>query len=214
MSQEIKVLLGVGTVTALILFGAVFALGGSQSPSTTSTKADPKLLIKNDSNKIGTDSAKVKIVEFGDYQCPACKAANPIVKTLMENYSSKVEFVFRNFAFIGPESNWAAEAAECSAEQGRFWDFHNYIYEHQGQENSGNFSKDNLKKVAGVLGLNKSLFDSCLDSGKYTAKIISDTNDGKKSGVNSTPTFFINGQKEVGVPNYNDFKEKIDSLLN
>lgn len=210
MTSEIKVLAGVGIVTLVLVIGAIFFLGGSSQAPTT---ADQKILIRNDSDKIATPSAKVTIVEFGDYQCPACGAAHPIVKRLLTDYKGKINFVFRNFSFIGQESTWAAEAAECANEQGKFWDYHNYLYEHQSGENKGAFSKDNLKSFAKTLSLDTSTFNSCLDNDKYSQKVSQDVSDGQALGINLTPTFFINGEKEVGVLSLETFKSKIDPLL-
>lgn len=214
MKQEAKLLLIVGAVTFAILAGAVVLLSGSSSsPTTSTTKADSAILVRSDSNKIATSSAKVTLVEFGDYQCPACGAAYPIVKKIVSDYSGKLNFVFRNFSFLGPESEWAAGAAECAGEQGKFWDYHNFLYEHQAGENKGTFSKDNLKSFGKTLSLDTSKFNLCLDNDKYTEKVISDTNDGKTAGVNSTPTFFLNGEKIVGIPSFDDLKSKIDALI-
>lgn len=214
MTQEVKILAGVGAVTAAILVAAVTFLGGSSSNTATSTqKADPEVLVRADSNKIGSSSAKVTLVEFGDYQCPACGAAYPIVKRIIEDYSGKIKFVFRNFSFLGPESDWAANAAECAGEQGKFWQYYDYIYEHQSGENKGAFSKDNLKSFAKTLNLDTSKFSTCVDSNKYLSKVVSDTNDGKALGVNSTPTFYLNGEQIRGVVPYDSLKTKIDSLL-
>lgn len=211
MSQEIKILLGVGVVTIGLVLGAVFLLGSSSNTQTQ--KADEKLLVREDSNKISTSSAKVTVVEFGDYQCPACGAAEPIVKQILNEFKGKINFVFRNFAFIGQESTWAAEAAECAGEQSKFWEYHSYLYEHQNGENKGAFSKDNLKNFAKTLGLNTEQFNLCLDTEKYSQKVSNDRADGNALGVNSTPTFFIDGEKNIGVLNFDQFKSKIESKL-
>lgn len=212
MTAEIKTLIGIGVVTLGLIMGAVFFLGGSSQ--TQNQPADQKILVRSDSQKVSTPSAKVTIVEFGDYQCPACGAAEPAVEQILNQYKGKINFVFRNFAFIGQESTWAAEASECAGEQGAFWKYHNYLYSHQNGENKGAFSKDNLKGFATTLALpNTPQFDLCLDTDKYASKIQDDYNDGQTLGVNSTPTFFINGEKQVGVLSYADFKAKIDSLL-
>ncbi len=211
MNQEIKILLGVGLVTLGMIIGAIFFLGGSSQKQTQ--VADQKLLVRNDSNKIATSSAKVTVVEFGDYQCPACGAAHPIVKQILKDYVGKINFVFRNFAFLGQESTWAAEATECSGEQGKFWEYHDYLYEHQSGENKGAFSKDNLKSFAKSLNLNTEQFNLCLDTDKYSQKVSNDRADGQDLGVNSTPTFFLNEEKLVGVPNYNDLKSKVEAQI-
>lgn len=210
MNQEIKILLGVGVATTVVIFGAIFLLGGSSNTQTQ--KADQNLLVRSDSDKISSASAKVTVVEFGDYQCPACGAAHPIVKQLLIDEKGKLNFVFRNFAFIGQESTWAAEAAECAGDQNKFWEYHNFLYEHQNGENRGAFSKDNLKSFAKTLNLNTQQFNLCLDTDKYSQKVSNDRADGNDLGVNSTPTFFINGEKNAGVLSLGELKSKIDSL--
>lgn len=210
MTSEIKILAGVGLITAILITGAIFFLGGS---SQTASVTDQKLLVRPDSEKISTSSAKVTVVEFGDYQCPACGAAEPVVKQILNEFKGKINFVFRNFAFIGQESTWAAEAAECAGEQGKFWEYHNYLYSHQNGENKGAFGKDNLKSFAKIFNLNTELFNLCLDTEKYSQKVSNDRADGNDLGVNSTPTFFVNGEKSAGVLNFEQFKSKIESKL-
>lgn len=213
LSTDTKIILGISLVTVLILSIGVFLLSKGSSTTTLSQKVDEALLIKADSHRIGSDSARVKVIEFGDYQCPACGAANPIVNKILIDYKDKIEFVFRNFAFIGNESKWAGEAAECSAEQGKFWEYHNYLYDHQKGENQGTFSKDHLKEFAKFLNLDTQKFNSCLDSDKTSATVSRDTADGQAAGVNSTPTFFINGVKNAGVLKESEFKNLIDTEL-
>lgn len=212
MSQEAKVLTGIGIVSVLLIVGAAFLMGGSSS-QTQSQLADPKLLIRDDSNKISTPSAKVTLVEFGDYQCPACGAANPLVKKLLNEEKGKVNFVFRNFSFIGNESTWAGQAAECAGEQGKFWEYHNYLYEHQKGENQGAFSKAKLENFAAAVNLNLEPFKFCLETDKTLSKVLADTADGKTLGINSTPTFFVNGEKLVGISGYSDLKTRIEAKI-
>lgn len=209
MTNELKILIGVGVVTLGLIVGAIFFLGGSSQAKPV----NQNILVRPDSNKIATSSAKVTVVEFGDYQCPACGAAHPIIKQLLIDEKGKFNFVFRNFAFLGNESVWSAEAAECAGEQGKFWEYHDYLYEHQGGENKGAFSKGNLKSFAKGLSLNTEQFNLCLDTDKYSQKVSIDRGDGNDLGVNSTPTFFINGEKNVGVLNFEQFKSKIESKL-
>ncbi|MCL5019399.1 MAG: thioredoxin domain-containing protein [Patescibacteria group bacterium] len=97
---------------------------------------------------LGKPDAPVTIIEFADYQCPFCERYyTDAEKNIMEDYvkTGKVKFIFRNYAFLGPESILAAEGGYCAAEQGKFWEYHNFLYEHQGPENSGTFSKENLE---------------------------------------------------------------------
>lgn len=127
--------------------------------------------------------------------------------------TGKVRFGYLNFAFLGNESQWAAEAAECASDQNAFWQFHDYLFAHQSGENQGAFSKDNLKGFAVTLGLDTTTFNTCLDSGKYTQLVKDQTNMGRQLGVQSTPTFAINGQAVVGAQSFDTFKQTIDKLL-
>ena len=97
---------------------------------------------------MGKSDAPVTVIEFADFQCPFCERFyKDAEKGIIENYvkSGKVKFVFRNYAFLGPESNIAAEGAYCANEQGKFWEYHNFLFDNQGPENSGTFSKENLE---------------------------------------------------------------------
>lgn len=216
MTQETKILGGIIGASIVVLFSAIFFLSNSSKVANTAllSEIDKKLLVRDDSNKISTASAKVTLVEFGDYQCPACKAAEPIIKQLLNDEKGKINFVFRNLAFLGQESTWAAEAAECAVSEGKFWQYHDYLYEHQGVENSGAFSKEKLKDFAVALNLNTEQFKFCLDTDKYSQKVANDVADARDLGVNSTPTFFLNGEKLVGVSSYADLKSKVESKIN
>lgn len=165
---------------------------------------------------MGDKNAKVKIIEFADFQCPFCEQWFKTVETsLINDYvkTGKVAFYWRDYAFLGQESTWAAEAARCANDQGKFWDYHDYLYNHQGQENSGAFTKDKLEGFAADLGLDTTSFNSCLESDKYASAVSADQADGQKAGVNGTPTVFINGQSLVGAQPYTAFKTVIDQEL-
>lgn len=166
---------------------------------------------------LGNKNAKVLLVEWGDFQCPFCEKWFQNVKpNLIKDYvnNGKVAFAFRDFAFLGQESTDAANAARCANEQGKFWDYHDYLYSHQGQENSGAFSKDNLKKFASDTGgLNTDQFNLCVDSNKYAKDIADDIDAGKKAQVTGTPTVYINGIQLVGAQPYSAFRTVIDDQL-
>lgn len=212
MSQETKVLLGIVAVTLVILTGAIFFLSNSDSKSSinSSSSADPKLLVKEDSNKITADSAKVTIVEFGDYQCPACNAAHPIVKQILKDYQGKVNFVFRHFPLPQHQNAIiAAQAAEAAGEQDKYWEMHNKLYEDQNSWAESNNPLEIFVKYAQDLNLNVDQFKASISSNKHQQKILNDKNDGTSLGINSTPTFYINGIKTDGF-GYNEFKESIE----
>lgn len=128
--------------------------------------------------------------------------------------TGKVRFGYFNFVILGDESQWAAEAAECAGDQDAYWEFHDYLFSHQNGENQGAFTKDNLKGFAADMGLDTKVFNECLDSGKYTQLIQTQTNFAQQLGVQSTPTFIINGKGVVGAQPFATFKQMIDAFLN
>jgi protein-disulfide isomerase len=126
--------------------------------------------------------------------------------------TGKAKVVYRQFAQIGPESQWAAQASECAGEQNKFWAYADYLFTHQAGENQGAFSQNNLKGFAGLVGLDTNAFNTCFDSGKYTDVVTQETNEGRQRGVKATPTFFFNGQRVEGVLPVDQFAAMIDSL--
>lgn len=214
MTQEVKVLSGIGILTAALLIGAVFFLSNSNAPTNqnSASPVDPKLLIREDSQKISTDSAKVTIVEFGDYQCPACAQAHPIVKQVLNDYPGKVNFVFRHFPLPQHQNaQVAAEAAEAAGEQGQYFQMHDLIYQNQKEWSENNNPVEIFVKYAKDLKLNVEQFNLAVTTNKYNQKIMADKNDGLALGINSTPTFYINGKKMDSF-SYLDFKKIIEQL--
>lgn len=124
-----------------------------------------------------------------------------------------MRFVYRHFAFIGEESLRAAEASECAADQGKFWEYHDAIYENYGGVNKGAYYDDNLIGFANELGLDRSTFSTCLTSGKHRDKVEEDVRDGERLGVSSTPTLFVNGRKVQNAVTYEDYARLIESEL-
>jgi len=165
----------------------------------------------------GNPDAPVKIIEFADFQCPYCKQFEMGTgRQLVEEFVSKgtVSIQFVSFAFIGEESKKAAEAAECAADQGHFWDYHDLLYLRQGTENSGVFSSANLKKFAGELkrsfpNLDTAKFDKCLDSGEKRAVVEQQVKMAGDAGVKSTPSFLVNGAALSGVQPIETFRQLI-----
>jgi protein-disulfide isomerase len=165
----------------------------------------------------GPEDAEVFIIEFSDYQWPYCgQFATDAGRLIDEQYvqTGKVRFGYWNFAFLGEESAWAAEAAECAADQGKFWEYHDILWVKLGQENKVAFSKDNLKTFATELGLDAGRFNECLDTGKHTQLIAQDTQLAQQIGVQSTPSFVVNGAPLVGAQPFEKFKSLIEQFLN
>lgn len=143
----------------------------------------------------GNPNAELVIVEYGDYQCPYCGAAYPVLKELMNEFGNEIRFVFRNFPLseMHPYAKPAAMAAEAAGMQGKFWEMHDAIYEHQQ-----NLSKSLLIEITEQLHLNMDQFKEDIQSSELAEKIDSDFESGVISGVNGTPSFFINGKKFDG----------------
>ena len=158
----------------------------------------------------GTAGAPVTIIEFSDFECPYCKRTVPILKELLERYPGKLKLVYRDFP--GPNHQQAlpaAEAAQCAAEQNRFWDYHDALFTRQAQAGRWNFSA-----LAQDLGLHASLFEACMKGNRYREEVLQDLQDGLKLGITSTPTFFINGRPLIGARPLADFQAIIDPLIN
>jgi protein-disulfide isomerase len=165
----------------------------------------------------GNKDAKVTIIEFADFRCPFCEqfftqTEPQIIKDYVD--TGKVKFAFRNFAFLGPASTIAANASECANDQGKFWDFYNYLYKNQPAETDTTmYNTDTLTQAAVSLGMNDGTFRSCMDNKTDDAKAAKDMTDGQTAGVNGTPTFFINGVSVVGAQPYAAIKAVIDQEL-
>src|SRR5574342_107468 len=127
--------------------------------------------------------------------------------------TGKARLVYKHFAFIGPESEWTAQASECANEQGKFRAFTEYVFAHQAGENVGAFSRINLKQFAVSVGLDIPAFNSCFDSNKYANFVRQQTQEGKSRGVRATPTFFVNGQYVEGLLSKDDMARLIDSKI-
>jgi protein-disulfide isomerase len=139
----------------------------------------------------GRDSAQVTLVEYGDYECPYCGQAYPIVKQVQKRLENKLRFVFRNFPItqIHPHAQHAAEAAEAAAVQNKFWDMHDYLFEHQKALDDV-YLEQYAKKIR-IDNISKFKYE--LEQRVYGARVREDFLSGVRSGVNGTPTFFING---------------------
>src|SRR5215831_4079997 len=137
----------------------------------------------------GSSTAAVTLVEYGDYECPYCGRAYPVIKEVQKRLGDKLQFVFRNFPLteMHPHAQHAAEAAEAAAAQNRFWEMHDYLYEHQQA-----LDDKYLEKYADNLGLNLAKFNTDMSSHVHAGRIREDFLSGVRSGVNGTPTFYIN----------------------
>ena len=158
---------------------------------------------------IGPDRAPVTIVEFSDFQCPYCQQSVQILKQLRHMYGEKIRLVYRDYPGPNhPSALPAAEAAQCADEQGKFWEYHDLLFERQKPGQGWDFAI-----LAKELGLQQTAFENCLRSGRFHDKITKDLQDGVKLGITSTPTFFVNGRPLVGAHPLATFQAMVDRLL-
>ncbi|MDP2930387.1 MAG: thioredoxin domain-containing protein [bacterium] len=175
-------------------------------PSTAQT-----FEITRDNHIRGDFSAPITLVEFSDFECPFCAQHYPTLTKILDDYKGKVRLAYKHFPLsIHPNSQKAAEASECADEQGKFWEYHDKLFESLA---ASGYSVANFKQWAKDLGLNSGKFDGCLDSGKFAQKVKNDSQEGSQKGVNGTPATFINGQLISGALPYEAFKQIIDNLL-
>jgi protein-disulfide isomerase len=160
--------------------------------TSTGESGDLSLPVGARDHAQGPADAAVTLVEYGDYQCPHCGRAYPIVKKVQEHFGARLCFVFRNFplATVHPNAEHAAEAAEAAASQGRFWEMHDALFEHQDA-----LDDRHLGQYAELAGLDRVRFDRELKDGAHVHRVREDFMSGVRSSVNGTPTFFINGRR-------------------
>jgi protein-disulfide isomerase/rhodanese-related sulfurtransferase/uncharacterized membrane protein len=201
-----------GVVVAGIVLGIPAFVVLSRSEKTSPTPPAPaaalrERLIRPDSHVFGNPRAAVTVVEFGDFQCPYCGDAEKVARQVRQQYGGTVRFVFRQFplARIHVYAEKAAEASECAAQQGKFWQAVDEFYDHQRQ-----LTVPDLKRYARDLGLHSRRFDRCLTGGEMAARVQQDLADGRAVGVTKTPTFFVDDRKIEGVLSF----EKFSLLLN
>jgi protein-disulfide isomerase len=159
---------------------------------------------------MGVEGAPVVIIEYGDFGCPTCRVWHQagIRDQILEEYPDQVQFVWRDYPVITAQSPKAAEAGQCAFDQGKFWEYHDYIYEH-----TNSLSTDNLKAYAREVGLDGEQFDQCLDSGKNKAKVDESMQQGFQLGFPGAPGFVVNDQKLPGPPMYETLKGIVDEKL-
>lgn len=157
----------------------------------------------------GNPQAKVTIIEFSDFQCPFCGRAEPTLKQIFETYGDQVKLVYKNYPLPFHEyAQDAAIAALCAKDQGKFWEYHDTLF-----ENQESLKITDLKKYASDLGLKTQDFNTCLDNKKYKDWVQVDMTEGNRVGVSGTPTFFINGRLLSGAQPFENFQAMIEEEL-
>jgi protein-disulfide isomerase len=199
--------LAVLATVGLIVIGNAVRGGDSEAPVLASSDVPIA-----DHSK-GLESALVTIVEYADLQCPVCARFSESVERQIEETFIKTGIArleYRHYPFLGEESQRAAEAAECAAEQGQFFPYRDTLYANQRGENRGGFSDERLRDFAAGLGLDAQSFNACLDSGRHEDRVKAQKAEAERLGVQATPTFFINGRKLEGLAPFSTFQQLVE----
>ncbi|MFH1447589.1 MAG: DsbA family protein [Candidatus Micrarchaeota archaeon] len=233
-NQMIAALAIVGLFVVLGLVLTINDMNNRMSEMGEDVSSLSALLLKNQENPTGNDNVvgekkqvqqeqgidlsgktpkgtgDLVIVEYSDFQCSFCSRAVPTVKQIIEEYGDKVRIYYKHFPLsqIHPNAQKAAEASECAADQGKFWEYHDKLF-----ENQGSLGDASLKKYAGELGLVQDTFDACLDGGEKSEQVQAELKEGLNYGVQGTPSFLINGKLVVGAQPFEVFKQAIDVEL-
>ncbi len=242
MQNDQKSIAGAIIIAGVLIAGAVLLKGSSAPTQNNGDKVAITALspVSKEDRTLGSEKAKVTVVLYEDFQCPFCGAVSgqlgadssliqalkqrdpnwdPFMPTVMEYVNNgTVQFVYRDFPFLGPESFQASEGARCAEDQGKFWEYHDYLYAHQDGENEGGFSDVNLKSFAKTLGLDTVSFDKCLDENKYEQAVLDSKNEANTAGVTGTPKGFILKNGKVvntieGAEPASAVKQKLDAAL-
>jgi protein-disulfide isomerase len=194
-------------------YGAlVVALAAALFFATARPQAQPLAQIRLASDpSLGPGNAKVTIVEYGDFGCPTCQGwyRAGVLNQLMATYRDKIRFVWKDFPIITAESPKAAEAGQCAFDQGKFWLYHDLLY-----EKAPALSVPDLKNYAAQAGLSTAVFNHCLDSGQDAAKVQQSLNEAQQQyAFPGTPSFLVNGKELIGPATLDTFRSMIDPIL-
>lgn len=205
---------GLALVVVVALVWWAIAAGSSGGEKASGLDA-----MKQDTHNafVGSPTASVVIREFSDFQCPACKAAQPVITDIIQTYGERIRFEYNHYPLVSIHKNalFAAEAAECANDQQQFWKLHDKFFDAQDEWKELD-KKDAMAKFKGYakdFGLNTGTFDVCVDAEAKRDTVQQDINQGNAADVAATPTFFINDEKIEGVPGIQAFKSAIDSAL-
>jgi len=198
---------------AVLIFLIKLASTGPTSSTTEPVVNFPK--IEANETFYGTESAKVTLVEYSDFQCPACGAYYPVLKQIKEDYKDRMLFVYRHFPLRQVHANAAiaAQASYAGHKQGKFWEMHNMLFDYQSTWSSQSNPSQTFEEYAKTLGLNTEKFKEDMNSQEAKDYVSSQERQALSLGVNSTPTFFLNSKRLLANSNYEEFKKVIEEEL-
>lgn len=185
---------------AIVAVGFILMVRGNKPVENNGQTLKP---IDQTDHVWGDPKAPVAMIVYSDFECPFCAEFAATMKKIENEFSGKIAIAFRHYPLAGhPDAKKAAEASECAAEQGRFWEMHDKLF---ADNLAGRMSVEQFKQDAADLGLDQNKFNQCLDSGQYAEKVSQEKAEGDKAGVTGTPTIFINGNIYPGAYPFEDF---------
>lgn len=213
MSNELKVMGGILLATVVFVVAVAVFTGGGNGQSTLGTqKVDEAVLLDSTAQTITPKAAKLTLVEFADFQCPACGAAHPYVKQILSEYKDDIKYVFRHFPLSShPYGKISGRAVEAAGKQGKFFEMGDVVFVNQKEWSESADPKPFFEKYAKELGLDIEQYKKDIDSEDVLKAVQEGVADGNAVGVNSTPTFFIDGEEFDG--GYSNLRSEIDSRL-
>ncbi len=211
--QNGKMIAIMGLISAVMLVGGVLMFTKAEQAKPEPKPVDQSRLVKDDSYKTASASAQVTIVEFADFQCPGCAESAPIMKQVVKEYGGKVNLVYRHFPLNQHKNAFvSAEAAEAAGVQGKFWEMAEMLYARQQSWENEKNPLDMFTGYAKELNLDESKFREFVQKKQAEDKVKRDQSDGFIVGVNSTPTFFVNGYR-IGDRSLEGFRGYIEEAL-
>ncbi|MCL5004821.1 MAG: DsbA family protein [Patescibacteria group bacterium] len=202
------------SLIALGIFAVVLAIVGFITRPVPASSDELAIPVSDNDWYLGSKNAKVTLVEYSDFECPACKAYAPIITLLNKDFPNDLKIVYRHFPLPQHKNaRVAAQAAEAAGKQGKFWEMENLIFEKQNEWADNSNAEENFVSYATSLGLNIEKFKSDFNSDLTKTKIESDYASGEESKLTYTPTFFLNSKKISNPQNYEEFKSLIETRI-
>ncbi len=211
--KKIAIWAGAAVILIITVYGLINL---ANSPQVTKTSSEKPPLVTSDDPVAGSPSAKVTLMEYADFQCPACAAFHPMVKQLLAEYKDKIYFVYRYFPLINIHKNAmiSAQAAYAAGQQNKFWEMHDMLFETQNSWADSQNPEATFADYAEKLNLDINKFNSDIESDKAKSFVQDTYSNGLAIGINSTPTFYINGTRIENPRTYDDFKSLIENEIN
>ena len=203
-------------VTLIVIAAALVGLAywGQKSTGTDTTVNEEVSVIKSDDQVAGNRTSKVVLVEYGDFQCPACASFEPTIVQLLKDQGDKFALVFRHFPLIQTHKNaqLASQASEAAGKQGKFWEYHDLLYKNQTIWASISDPTATFTEYAKTLSLNEAQFVADMQSDAAKERVNRDASEGLRYDVNSTPTFYLNGKK-LTLRSFDELKLAVEQAI-